>query len=397
MKPRLAMAHWNLFNLRDQQGRFEEAEAALRQALDLEPNNAGLHHDYGAFLLKRGRTAAAKEEFETAVTLKPNNAAYRFQAAYALHQLGITEKAEQEYRTGLALDDHAALAHTNLGALLFERSRYSEAEKEHRAAIAADPKLEVAHLNLAITLARRDKAAEAESEFRQAIALGGDVPEWQCRLGQALCEQGRFREGRDLLRTGHERGASKEGWNLPSQQWLKAAERNAQLEEKLPAVLADAAAPKDAAEWLEFAAVCQAKRQYAGAVKCYQSAFAANPSLATDYRHGGGRSAAARAAVLAASGQDVEYLNDATRARLRQQALTWLRADVTGWSRSLETGSPELLDNVRQSLESMRLDPALSAVRDDAALEKLPEEERAAFRQLWRNVAELSQRLGEKK
>ena len=75
-----------------------------------------------------------------------------------------------------------------------------EAEQEHRAAIAADPKLAVANLNLAITLARRDKAAEAEIEFRQAIALGGDVQEWQCRLGQALCEQGRFREGRDLLR-----------------------------------------------------------------------------------------------------------------------------------------------------------------------------------------------------
>jgi len=146
---------------------------------------------------------------------------------------------------------------------------------------------------------------------------------------------------------------------------------------------------------LEYSAVCQAKQQYAGAVKCYQGAFAANPKLATDYRHEGGRGAAARAAVLAASGQGVESLDDAGRARLRQQALTWLQADINGWGRSLEMGAA-FRENVRQALEAMRTDPALAAVRDEDALEKLPEAERLGFRRLWQSAAELAQRLEER-
>jgi tetratricopeptide (TPR) repeat protein len=390
LKPELAEAHVNLFYVLQEQGRLDEAEAAMREGVRLAPDNAAARHDFGVFLQQRGRTEDAAAEFRRAVELEPDGAAYHTQLAYALDKLGRPGEAEAEYRAALRLDGGLATAHTNLGALLFARRLYAEAEAEHRAATRADPRLAPAHANLGVTLARQGKHAEAEAAFRRAIELTGERPDLLCRLGAAVGEQGRFREGYDLIRRGHERGAAAPGWDLSSEQWLKRFERDAELEGRLTAVLAEATKPKDAAEWLDFARVCQAKKRYADAVTCYQRAFAADANLATDYARGGGRSHAAGAAALAASAEETD---EAARGRLRQQALAWLRADVAGWGRSLER--PATCEKARASLELIQRDPSLAGVRDEAALAKLPEAERAAFRQLWANVADLLKHAAE--
>ena len=51
-EPALSTTQLNLFHLRNQQGRFDEAAAAMRQVLELEPDNADAHYDFGAFLLE---------------------------------------------------------------------------------------------------------------------------------------------------------------------------------------------------------------------------------------------------------------------------------------------------------------------------------------------------------
>ena len=332
-----------------------------------------------------------KREHRLAIADDPTLAVARLNLGVTLARVGKLADAAAAFNDALALQADYGAAHYNLALAQLRQGNNELAAQNFRAALRCQFDNAALRGQYGLTLARLGKPVEAEAEFRKALALGGESPEWECRLGLVLCEQGRFREGRDLIRKGHEVGASRPDWNLPSQQWLKAAERNAVLEENLTAVLADATVFHDAAEWLELARICQAKKQYRSAVRCFQSAFAANPSLATDYRNGGGRGNAARVAVLAASGQGVEALDELARARLRQQALAWLRADVAGWERGLEAGSPEFRDHVRRSLESMRRDPSLAAVRDDAALKTLPDEDGAGFRQLWSSVAELSQ------
>jgi Tfp pilus assembly protein PilF len=408
-------------------GRIADAKNQFETAVALKPDQAAYHFQLAYALTQLGARKQGEHEYRAGLALDDHAALAHTNLGALLFEQGRYADAEQEHRAAIAADPKLHVAYLNLGITLARRDKLAEGEKAFQDAIDRKADYGAAHFQLGMTqlrqgknapaleqfrealrygfdnadvhgqygvaLARQGQHTEAESEFRRALALAGDVPEWQCRLGQALCEQGRFREGRDLLRKGHERATRQAGWNLPSEQWLKTAERNAELEEKLPAVLADGFAPRDGGEWLEYAAICQAKRQYASAVKCYQGAFAANPKLATDYR-AGGRSAAARAAVLAASGQGVEALDDASRARLRQQALAWLQADIAGWSRSLDS-IPASREKVRQALAAMRIDPALAAVRDDAALDKMPAMERADFRQLWQRVGELSRRVEE--
>jgi hypothetical protein len=106
---------------------------------------------------------------------------------------------------------------------------------------------------------------------------------------------------------------------------------------------------------------------------------------------------AACSAALAASGQsqDAAKLDDKERA-LRQQAFDWLRADLALWNKQVESAKPEALADARRILQYWQKDTDLASLRDSAALGRLPENERAAWQALWRDVDELLERVVKK-
>ena len=161
------------------------------------------------------------------------------------------------------------------------------------------------------------------------------------------------------------------------------------LEAKLPAVIAGQAQPADNRERLGLGEVCKLQRRYAAASRFYRDAFAVDPKLADDVtaRHCYN---AACCVVLAAAGQgiDADKLDNAERTRLREQALSWLRADLALWERRLEGGKPEDRALIRTTLQHWQGDPDLAPVRDGEALKKLPREEAEAWRTLWADVAQ---------
>jgi hypothetical protein len=85
-------------------------------------------------------------------------------------------------------------------------------------------------------------------------------------------------------------------------------------------------------------------------------------------------------------------LADEERARLRQQALDWLRADLTAWTKTLDEGQPQARQVVAQTLQHWQKDADLAGLRDKATLEKLPAAERDAWRRLWADVGALLRR-----
>jgi hypothetical protein len=107
---------------------------------------------------------------------------------------------------------------------------------------------------------------------------------------------------------------------------------------------------------------------------------------------------AACAAVLAAAGQDsgAVKLEHKERARLRQQALDWLKADLAAWTKLAEGTAPQR-QVARQKLTHWQADADLASVRDKPALVKLPAAERDAWRKLWADVDDLVQRVSDKK
>ncbi len=169
-----------------------------------------------------------------------------------------------------------------------------------------------------------------------------------------------------------------------------------EFDEQLRAVLKGDVQPK-APEKVAFAFFCKRfKSRYAAAARFYGEAFADQPALADDLKTGN-RYNAARAAALAAAGkgEDADKLDDTERARLRNQALGWLRDDLAAWGKLNDGGPPQAKAAVQQTLSHWKEDTDLAGVRDAAALEKLPESERADWQKLWADVDALLKKVSD--
>jgi hypothetical protein len=132
------------------------------------------------------------------------------------------------------------------------------------------------------------------------------------------------------------------------------------------------------------------------AARWYREAFAEKPALAQPLGAQGSRHDAACAAALAGCGQgkDAANLDDRESTRLRQQALTWLRADLAAWRRQLESDEAKVRPAVQKMMQHWLRDTDLAGVRRPEALAKLPQGERQDWRKLWSDVTELFTKAG---
>src|SRR5262249_893968 len=103
---------------------------------------------------------------------------------------------------------------------------------------------------------------------------------------------------------------------------------------------------------------------------------------------------AACAATLAAAGhgQDAPPLDAAAKARLRQQANDWLKAELAAWGKHLESGPPQDRLAIVRTLRHWQKDPDLAGIRDQGGLAELPADEQKLLTRLWADVATLLQR-----
>jgi serine/threonine-protein kinase len=168
---------------------------------------------------------------------------------------------------------------------------------------------------------------------------------------------------------------------------VRQADRMVALESRFPAVLHGGDKPKDAAEGLVFAAMANTTKQFGASARLYAEAFRAGPALAQDLE-AAHRYSAACAAVLAGAGKgkDQPPLDEPARAKWRQQALDWLRADLALRTRQVKSGSPGVKAEVNGKLQFWKVDRDLAGIRDETALKALPEDEQKACRTLWAEV-----------
>jgi tetratricopeptide (TPR) repeat protein len=439
LAPKLARVHFNLGSVVLEEGQTDEAIACFRQGIQLDPKNAAAHSRLGVALRRKGQVDAAitclkkaialdpkftdahsnlgailcdvKHDYEGAVTcfrkaiaLDPKSAQAYFSLGNALHGRGQVDQAMASWRKAIELDPKFADPHYNLGSALAEKGQLEEAITCYRTAIALAPNDAEAHRSLANAL--KDYAAaqynlgnqlkdkgqldKAIGCYQKAIELKPAFAQAHCNLGDALRQQGRFAESLTAVKRGHELGTKQPGWRYPSAQWVREAEQLAALEGKLPAFLKGEFKTSDSAERFRLAGVCTGKKLHAAAAGVYADAFAAEPKLADDLK-AAHRYNAACSASLAAAGQseDAPRLGDKEKARLRKQALDWLRADLALWTKQLDTGKPTDRTSAQKRLRHWRQDGDLAGIREAAALARLPAEERAACERLWADVAAL--------
>jgi tetratricopeptide (TPR) repeat protein len=395
LKKDYADAHGGLGNALQYKGLVDEAIDEYREAIRLKKDYALAHYNLGVTLRGKGLLDEAIAAYREAIRIKKDDPASHNNLGSALHDKDRMDEAIAEYREAIRLKKNYAEAHYNLGVTLRGKGLLDEAIAEFKEAIRLNKDYAEAHNNLGTALYGKGLLDEAIAEFKEAIRLNKDDAEVHCNLGLALKQKGQFLQSVEALRRGHELGSKNPRWPYPSAQWLQEAERLAQLDDRLAAVLEDKDQPKDAAERLAFAKICQLdnRKRYAAAVRFFGEAFAADSKLAgdqpSDHRYN-----AACAAVLAGCGQgtDADKLDAKERTRLRQQALDWLRADLKAWRQVLDKSPDKAGPATAQQMQHWLQDADFAGVRGPNTLTRLPEAERQEWRKLWEEVEALRQR-----
>jgi tetratricopeptide (TPR) repeat protein len=110
-----------------EQGAPEEAAAAYRRALELDPSHAGAHLNLGRLLQERGDLAAAEGHYRRALSSPGEAALAAFNLGTVLEDRGLRDGALQAYQEALAREPGLADAHFNAARLLEARGRKVEA------------------------------------------------------------------------------------------------------------------------------------------------------------------------------------------------------------------------------------------------------------------------------
>jgi eukaryotic-like serine/threonine-protein kinase len=388
LDPKIAWAHKGLGDELRLKGRVDEAIACFRKAIALAPKDADARTHLGNALQAKGQLDEAIASHRTAIALDPKNAAAHSNLGNALRSNGQLDEAIACWRKAIALDPKYAGAHNNLRLALRAKGQVDEAIACYRKAIELDPKFALAHTNLGDALLGKGRVDEAIACYRKAIALDPKLAKAHGALAQALLEQGRCAEAKDATARALALLPEQNSLRATVTQQLQTCERFLKLEERLPRFLRGEDKAASARESLDLAQLCRHKRSYAAAARFSAEALAADPRLADNLQAGHRYSAACHAALAAAGqGEDAAQPDDKERARLRQQALAWLEADLALRKKQLKSRQSGQAARARAALAHWQNDPDLAGIRDKGALGKLPAQQQKAFAQLWADVA----------
>jgi serine/threonine protein kinase/Tfp pilus assembly protein PilF len=375
-------------------GRYDEAASAFRRAAEIVRPTADAYGELAESLAAKGRMPMALTAFRRAVELGCKDPATLTNFGEALRATGQLEEALAVYRRAIDLDPpNGSVAYCNIGHAWRGKGQPERAVVAYRSAVKLDPKLGEAYCGLGQALHARGHIATAMEAFDRALALDPRLAEGNLALGEALLQQGRYAEARAAIQRGCGLLNRGDRTRATARQPLELLEQLPALDAKLTAVLEDKDRP-GAAEQRDLARLCQIRhRRYAAATRLYAAAFAAEPNLGDDLKTLD-RYAAARAAAMAAFGQDSDEgkLDERAKARLRKQALEWLLADLAAWA-ELVGKTPRDSEEVQWTLWQWKGDGDLAGVREAEWLSQLPADERQSWQGFWSRVDGLLQRV----
>lgn len=141
---RHAPAHAALAVLHDMDGRYADGERHHRRALELAPRDASYWNDYGFALFARGRNDQALAALRKAVELEPTQRRARTNLGFAYARSGDFTRAAKQFE----LAEPPAQASNNLGVAYEAAGLLGPAYEAYLAAVRLDPGLARARENL---------------------------------------------------------------------------------------------------------------------------------------------------------------------------------------------------------------------------------------------------------
>jgi eukaryotic-like serine/threonine-protein kinase len=416
----------------------KKALKSARDAIDRDPDNAEAHHTLGVLLNRFGIVPGGKEavtELLTASRLRPGDASIDLdlhEASFLAGAFAGVNRSELEFLRGLTTLDRlspepvkAALANAtqmsnlkrprcDLDAVREARKRlqselrliedarsrakspFDEVFKEAKSwdwSMMGD--LGIGYLRQR-TLRRKSRgtlhghsgrSGYSAAPLHELIERRPEDAEPHAELAALLMSDGKIEEAMAEFRRALDLEPPDSPLAVEAARRLADAERHALLAERLPRVISGEEQPDGGEDYLSYADFACGRRLYAAAVRLYERAMADDPKIfdprSSDHRF---RAACAAAQAGCDLGFDQPAPDDAGRARLRAEALAWLKADLAAWSDAIAGDESAERDRALDALSRWKSSPNLEEVRGPSRLSRLRLSEQAEWRAFWNEV-----------
>jgi len=181
------------------QGQFDEAIAALEEAIRLDPDYALAHYYLGRVYYLQDQLDQAAAAFEKAIQIDPEMAEAYTSLGAVYSAQGKTEEAIAACKTAIQLDPNDDMAYYNMALAYSDKGYFDEAITAYEEAIRINPENVGAHYNLGHMYHRQRKLDEAVVAWRKTAELEpGDSMTYN-NIGRVYYDQGRFDEATVFL------------------------------------------------------------------------------------------------------------------------------------------------------------------------------------------------------
>lgn len=152
-------------------GKLEEAAAAYRKAISLNPASGASHNNLAVVLKDLNQLQEAEKEARIALKYKPGRADYHYNLGLILHLCEKLDEALAEFRAVLAKNPSDFESLYRLAEVLTRKGEYTEAEENIKMALLLQPGDPRFHKVLAEIYMQEKKYEEALYEFKRVVDL----------------------------------------------------------------------------------------------------------------------------------------------------------------------------------------------------------------------------------
>lgn len=178
-----------------QQKQYANAEAAYTESIRLKADDEVAWMNMGLIYDNNGEINKAEAAYQHAIRLKPDYALlwYNMGAGYLDH--GLYAKAESALQRAVELKVDFVEAWYSLGELFTEQKQYARAEKAYKEAIRFRSNYAAAWNNLGNIYRLQKEYAKAESALLEAVRLKADLAQAWYNLGLLYGAQRQYAKG----------------------------------------------------------------------------------------------------------------------------------------------------------------------------------------------------------
>ncbi|PIQ88980.1 MAG: hypothetical protein COV72_05455 [Candidatus Omnitrophica bacterium CG11_big_fil_rev_8_21_14_0_20_42_13] len=154
-----------------EQGRYAQAEAIFKKAIEANPKNSRTYFILGDYYYDRQRYTEAAKVYEQVLTITPGEVEASARLGKCYQIIGRREEARMVLKKALEVNPGSHRACTMLAGWYTDAGRYKEAEAMYKKAIEIQPNDPLMYTDLELCYLRQGKYDEAEFTLKKAIEV----------------------------------------------------------------------------------------------------------------------------------------------------------------------------------------------------------------------------------